>query len=209
MPRKPTIGRRAAGGQHVAGLRARGMKAYGTVEHIEYAIDFEREDRESGTQSTLRYNRTYKAIMKRFRCSESAAKRAIAAARAWRMDLMADRLPTITADLIDQLHEVADRAMFRGKPGDYGAAVAALREIGKIAGVYAPIKVEVEHTGHIEVALEIDATLSVLNEEDHAALRKIAEKIETARIAGLLPALVEDDEEIEDAVVIESGPGEN
>jgi hypothetical protein len=125
------------------------------------------------------------------------------------MDLMADRLPTITADLIDQLHEVADRAMFRGKPGDYGAAVAALREIGKIAGVYAPIKVEVEHTGHIEVALEIDATLSVLNEEDHAALRKIAEKIETARIAGLLPALVEDDEEIEDAVVIEPGPGEN
>lgn len=194
--------------KYIAGLKARGLKAYGQPEQIAFAIDFELADAESGRPYAGRYTRTAKAICDRFGCHRSTAFHAMAAARAYRMDQLADRMPSIAADLIDQWQEIADKATRRGAPGDYGAAVASLREIGKVAGVYAPIKVEVEHTERVEVALEIDVTLSVLDENDHAALRKIAEKIEAARAAGRLPEREED--EIEDAVIVPPvTPGDN
>jgi hypothetical protein len=113
-------------------------------------------------------------------------------------------------DMVDEraaeakrMERVAEKAEREGK---WLAAVAASRERSRLLGLHAPKKIEIEHSGSVEIALEIDATLAILDDEDHAALRRITEKLEGARVAGLLPAVSGPDgnDDALDAEIVES-----
>jgi hypothetical protein len=205
---------RAAGGGELAHApRARGLRYYGNPEHIRYALDLDVQERKASMSQAGRYSRTVEALMSRFGCSASHAKRAIAAMRAYRMDALADKLPGIAADLVEQWQEIADKAQ---AAGEYTPAVAALREIGKVAGVYAPKEVKVTHVAAEGLSFQLDAILGILSEErGRPALRIVLEEIEAAKADGrlALPAPedetgeTEETEEIEDAEVVGDGDG--
>lgn len=206
MPRKPhptvkdrqgrTVPNRAAGGGGlVHAPRARGLRHYGNPEHIRFAVDFDQRDRTRRKPQAGRYGRTVEAIVKQFRCSESHAKRAIAAMRAYRMDVLADQLPGMVADLVEQWQEIADDAR---AAGEFTPAVAALREIGKVAGVYAPMKVEHEHDAAPTLQLQLAALIDVLSPAGQAALELVLTEFEAAKAAGRLMLPAADDATVDD-----------
>jgi hypothetical protein len=200
----------AGGGGLARAPRARGLRYYGNPEHIQFAVDFDRRDRARRRPQAGRYGRTVEAIVKQFRCSESHAKRAIAAIRAYRMDVLADQLPGMVADLVEQWQEIADDAR---EAGEFTPAVAALREIGKVAGVYAPVKVEHEHDAGPTLQMQLAALIDVLSPAGQAALELVLTEFEAAKAAGrlLLPAPEElasaDDDDDENGERIEP-PGD-
>jgi hypothetical protein len=141
------------------------------------------------------------AIKARFEVDRATAARDILAAKRLLAAELGDRVMEQAQEAL-RMERVAEKAEAEG---EYHAAVAASREKSRLLGLHAPKQLEVTHTDRLEIALEIDATLSVLDEADHEALRRIAEKIEAARAAGRLPS----GEDVQDAEIVEPGPGEN
>lgn len=166
------------------------------------AVDLEVQDAAEGNTLAGRYSRVRTQLMKLYGCSHPTAERAIAEGKViflerWRADL-----PEKRDRLALQLQAIAD-AHQAEQPQ---AAIAALREIGRLHGLYAPIKVGVTHGA--EPALQLDAILGVLDSAGHAALQVVLAQIEAAKTQGRLalppgPDGARDD--IEDAELVDPG----
>lgn len=145
------------------------------------AVDYELQDAVEGNPLRKRYSRVRDLLMKRHGCSRTSAERAIAEGKVLRMERWIDKeLPNKRAELSLQLQRIADAH----EDEEPSAAVAALREIGRLNGLYAPSQLKVTHGA--ELPLQLDAILAILDEKGHAALAVIQEQIERAKAEGRL-----------------------
>lgn len=163
---------------------------------------------------------TARRIVKRFGIHIATARADVRAAK----QLIALELDAIEVRAAEALRNerIADQAERMAKKaaraGEFSAAaalqksaIAASMQIARLTGAYAPTKVEIQHSGSVEVDIKIDAALSVLDEADLAALRIINAKVLAAMEDGRIAAPADDeDEDVEDAEIVdEPGPGEN
>jgi hypothetical protein len=182
---------------------AGGALLVGNAQHRDYAIAALLDDIERGERAVGRYVRVRDAIAKHFNCSRGSAEDAIRDARVALAERFAAELPSRVAEICSQLQRIADEQE-RDQPQ---ASVAALREQAKILGLYAPKRLEVTHGASPELALQLDAIIEVLNDEELAAMRVVLAGIERAKREGrlALPAA----EAVEDAEIVEPESGEN
>jgi hypothetical protein len=207
MPPKPKPTRVRRDGTIVpneAATAAHGALMDRSAARRDYAIEAELQDIEDGGTTAGRYVRVRKAIEGRFSCSKSEAERAIARAKIHLAERFDAELPGRRAEVCRQLQRIADKQ----EEAHPVAAVAAIREQAKILGFYAPKKFEVTHGTTPELALQLDAIIAVLNDEELAALRVVMAGIERAKAEGqlVLPAGDGVDDEIEDAELVEPEP---
>lgn len=138
-------------------------------------------------------------LIKQFGVNAQTARNDIADARELLIsDSIAER-PAIRALATAQLKQIAMEAR---AAGDYGPAVSAWREIGRLHGAYEPDKITVVPSE----ALELGAIIGVLSPAGKAALDVLLEDIERARSAGQLPAAGGTSGAI-DAEIVEPSPG--
>lgn len=142
-------------------------------------------------------------IMNRYNIGEQSANKEIRAAReviAKSLNAVEVRIDEVTRlrRIADRTEKAADRALTGedclGGAALHKTAIAASKEIARLCGANAPEKVEITHTGSVEVSLQIDAVLNVLDDRDNADLARITEKILRAKQAGLLPIAAESTE---------------
>jgi hypothetical protein len=193
MPRKPRPTKRGNKGKEIPNPKyagpyadvpsAYGIRHNGNPEHVAFAIDFQAKDRAAKNPYGGLYTRTVEALVKEFHCSVSTAFKALAALRVIRVAVMVDKIPGYAADLIEQWQEIADEAQ---QAKDFGPAVAALREVAKVTGVYAPKKIEVEHTAGPTVQTQLRSILDVLSPQGRAGLELALAELEQARLSGRL-----------------------
>jgi hypothetical protein len=186
-----------------------GLRHYGNPVHIRFAMKFQDQDRKKKNPQADLYGRTVSAIVAKFNCSESLAKKSIMGWYAYRMACFANEVPTIAGKLVEDLERIAAKAE---AAKDFSASVSALKEVAKIAGIYAPLKVEVEHHAGPSAESQLRAMLAVMDERDKADMERILGNLERAKTEGRLqlpsgdddepPPMAEPDE-IEDAEVIE------
>lgn len=215
MPPKPNSVERPVNGIVKAGNpfseapKVYGLRHYGNPDHIRFAIKFQAKQRKAKEPIADLYGRTASAIAKQFGCSESLAKKSIQGWYAYRMACFANEVPTIAGKLVEDLERVAAKAE---AAKDFSASVSALKEVAKIAGIYAPLKVEVEHHAGPSAESQLRAMLAVMDERDKADMERILGNLEKAKTEGRLqlPSGYEDEpptraepDEIEDAEVIE------
>lgn len=160
-------------------VAGRGIRQYGNPELIEHALRFWLEDVEEGTPFRGRYNRVRERIVTSLGASHDAAEDAIRGARSYTADKFAEELPVRVAEISDQLQRIADNA----EAVEPAAAVAALRELGKLNGLYAPKKIEVSPEA---APLDLAVLVAVLDAEGRAALDVVIGQYEAARAAGKL-----------------------
>jgi hypothetical protein len=168
---------------------------------------------------TMTYADARAAIVKRWGVSETTAERDIRAAKqliASQLDAMEVRAAEVRRNerIADKAEKYAEEAA-----GDEDwlavatlqkAAIAASREVSRLAGAHTPKKIEVEHSGTVGVAYQIDAILEILDEAGRAAFRLVQEQIEAAKADGrlALPAPPEEsddhdeDDEVQDADIV-------
>lgn len=167
------------------------------------AVDLEIADSAEGNPLAGRYTRVRTALMKVHGCSKPSAERAIAEGKViflerWRADL-----PEKRDRLALQLQAIAD-AHQAERPH---AAIAALREIGRLHGLYAPIKIA--DARGTEAALQLDAILGILDDDGRAALEVLQAQIDRAKSEGRLalppPAGGATEPAIEDAEIVDPG----
>lgn len=176
-----------------------------------FAIDALHADIEAKRPTENRFVRVRDEIMAHFQCSRASAERTIREAKLYLAEQFERELPTKRAEMCAQLQRIAD-AQEEEHPV---ASVAALRELSKILGFYAPKKLEVMHGASPELALQLDAILAVLNGPELAALDIVLAGIERAKREGLIlqsgSGEGEPDDDIEDAVIVGSDgeSGEN
>lgn len=189
------------------------MKWYGNVDHIAFVIKFQERDRKARHPQPNRYGRTVAAVVREFGCAEGSAKAAIAGLAAYRMDVLATTQPAETAALLEDFRRLAEKAE---QSGDLKEARQNRREIGKICGSYAPIKVEVSPGLALpatNIQHQLQAMYAVLDERDRADLERILGNVERAKLEGRLqlpsgdddepaPPDDEDDEPVADAVIV-------
>jgi hypothetical protein len=140
-------------------------------------------------------------LMSKFDCSRSTAQRAMTDAKLVRAAEAEAARPLLRFRVTEQLHRIADRE----EEAQPLAAVAALREIARIGGLYEPVKVSVVPSEQ----LELETIVKVLPPAAKAALDVVLEGIEWARAQGLLPAAggTGEPEQIVDAEIVEPDPG--
>lgn len=177
-----------------------------SFERRDFALQFMLEDAQAGNSADGRYTRTLVAIMERFQCSRSEGVRAIRRGRVHMAKRFHKELPLQRAETCMQLQRIADKH----EDSDPKAAVSALRTKAQIIGLFEPIKVEVEHGGHVDVGIQIDAALEVLDERGRAALDLVMAQLAAAESAGKLALPAGEDEHepedsIMDAEIIEPG----
>ena len=143
-----------------------------------YLLDVE----DTGTTQAGRYTRVLNALVSRYHCSARTARRAMQDAEILRAEEAAERLPYLAARVTEQLQRIADREEDR----DGLVAVAALREICKIGGLYAPKKVEITDPAPVDFEFQIDAILGVLDENGQAAMRVVLAQMYAAEADGRL-----------------------
>lgn len=160
-------------------------------------------------------SKTAKRIAKRFEVHEDTAWRDIAEARKLLAATAEKERPQIRAMETLRLQRIAEEAMRLAKKAEEGgemvaatashkSAIAASREIGRLNGAYAPDKVEVTHGASPELAMQLDAILTVLDEAGKAAFRVVQEQIERAKSEGRL-ALPAPAEDVQDAEIVDPG----
>lgn len=174
-----------------------GALQIGNADITAFASERYYADADAGKPALGRYTRVIDEIMKKFGCSMSTAKRNYRDAELIRAHDAEQRRPTLQARALEQLHRIADREEERQPL----AAVAALREIARIAGLHAPKELKVTHSGSVEVDHNLDAIIDVLDEIGRAAMRTVLAQIEAAKACGRL-ALPSGDEPM-DAVIVE------
>lgn len=169
------------------------------------AVDLEIADVSKGSPLKGRYSRIRTALMKKFGCSSAHAERAIALGKAIRMEQWLADLPSKRAELSIWLERIATAH----EDDEPSAAIAAIREIARLNGLYAPKQFKVTHG--VDLPLQLDAILEVLDERGHAALAVVMEQIEAAKAAGRLalpaPAAAapapDGDDEVSDAELVD------
>jgi hypothetical protein len=165
----------------------------------QWLIDIEAKNPTEG-----RYSRIRSAAMAHFGCSRSTAERSLRDAELQRAAEAEGRRPQLRARAEEQLQRIADREEER----DPRAAVAALREISRIGGLYAPQRLEVTmpNAGPL---FDIRAVMGALSARGRAALDIVLEDLAEAQAAGrLLPAGADEDatppdDGIEDAELVD------
>lgn len=168
------------------------------------AVDLELADVAAGQPLRMRYSRVRAALVKKYKCSRSVAERAIADGKVIRLQQWHADLPNKRAGLSMQLQRIAD-ANEEKRPGD---SIAAIAQIGRFNGLYAPQKIAVVRSEQ----LELEQIVKVLPPWAKEALDKVLEGIEWARSQGLLPAeggtSGPEPEQIDDAEIVEPDRGE-
>jgi hypothetical protein len=163
------------------------------------------------------YSTARAEIMKRFKVSKATAERDIRAAKqliAGELDALEVRAAEVMrlSRIADRAEEIADKLATRAADAaDYAAvaslhkaAISASREVSRLTGAIAPKKIDVTHKDAVDLPLQLDDILSELDEEGHAALAVVLDKIEAAKSAGrLLPRAPADEDVIEDAELVE------
>lgn len=161
------------------------------------AVDLELADVAAGQPLRMRYSRVRAALVKKYKCSCSVAERAIADGKVIRLQQWHADLPNKRADLAIRLERIAEAH----EDGEPTAAVAAIREIARLYGLYAAKQLKVTHG--VELPLQLDAILGVLSPRGHAALAIVMEEIEAAKTAGRLAlAAPAADEDVTDAEIV-------
>jgi hypothetical protein len=211
MPEKPKPTRVTRTGRVVPNERmtaARGALMERNVARRNFAIHADLEDAAAGRPTKGRWRRVREEIIKKFGCSKSSAERDIRDAEIYMAERFEREIPAERAKTCRQLQRVADD----NEQSQPLATVSALALKCRVLGLYAPQKLEVTHGASPELALQLDAIIAVLNDEELAALRVVMAGIEREKAAGRL-ALPSGDtepeeiEEIEDAEIVEDAPG--
>lgn len=184
-----------------------GLTHYGNPEHIRFAMKFQEKDRKLKNPQANRHARTVAAVMKQFGVSDSAARQAIAGLIAYRMACFTAELPGATAELVDDFRRIAQKAELEK---DYGNAISARREIGKIVGIYAPLLVEVKAHSKPQTSLQdqLRAVIDVLSPQARAGLELALGELETARLEGRLKLTSGEDEETAEGAVVDAEASE-
>lgn len=170
-----------------------------------WAIDALHADIEARLPTENRFVRVREQIMAHWQCSKASAERTIREAKQYLAEQFDRDLPVKRYEMMEQLQRIADEQ----ESAEPQAAVAALREKAKIMGAYAPKKIEHTHGASPELALQLDAILAVLLPHEHAALDVVLAGIERAKREGQLQLASGDGDEVQDAEIVESEPGEN
>jgi hypothetical protein len=114
-------------------------------------------------------------LIETFKISRATATRRIAEAQRLIAEEAERVRPYLKARETARLDRIADKAEDKG---EYQAAVAASREIGKLHGLHAAKKI---HVTTVSVAIEISAVLEVLDARGLAALDVVLEQVEAPR----------------------------
>lgn len=181
----------AAGATIIAGKpTVKPLYYYGNVEHIRYVLKFTTRDRRGRNPQPNRYSRTVDAVVKTFGCSESSAKAAIAGLAAYRSDVFAVEAPAELVELVEDFRRIAAKAE---AASDWTAAIAARREVGKLLGCYAPVKVDVTHSQAAPVQTTLRQVMEALPPEKARQLEGVLEEWERAKADGRLVLEAGDD----------------
>ncbi len=164
---------------------------------------------------TRSFAATRDAICAKFGVQRTAATRDIAAARkliAAEMDVTTIRVTEVLRNerLADHSEALAHKAAHEG---DYAGAstlrrtaILASREITRLTGAAAPVRIQISNGLPPELPLQIDQALAELDDRDRADLDRITAKLEAARAAGrMLPEPAEDEsdgDDVEDAEIV-------
>lgn len=177
-----------------------GALQLGNSDNVKVANDIYLADIEAGHTAQGRYTRVYKAVMARVGCSEASAKRAVMDAKLMRAADYEARRPQMEAAVSEQLQRIADREEER----DPMAAIAALNTISRLAGLFAPQRLEVADT-RTEPLIELRGLLDMLPERGRQALDVVLECMAELEKAGrLLPVTTGPaSEDIPDAEIVE------
>jgi hypothetical protein len=131
------------------------------------------------------YGEVRTAIVERYSVHKTTAEKDIIEARRRNEELTNRAVPDLIARNSIRLDALVDIAE---EKGDVVGATGALREFHRIHGMHAPKKVQV--TGHVAIALDIQAVVAVLDDVGLAALETVLAQIEAAKARGdlALPA---------------------
>lgn len=180
-------GKQVANTRHVVGkpVIVHRMKYYGDPERLRWAMDFQERKRKLKVPDVDIYGLTVREMCKRFGIAESTAAKEMGGLRAYRQAKFLAELETNTGRLYDDLQRIAQKAE---ADKQYQAAVAAHREIAKITGAYAPLRVDADITVHQgpSVQDQLRAVLGVLSKEGRAGLELALAEIERAKAEGRL-----------------------
>ncbi len=177
-------------------LAGEGLRHYGNPELIQLAISEWAKDIESGLAHRGRYCRVRDAITMTARCSHDAAEDAIRDGRAYNADFFARELKFRVVEMCDQLQRIADANEIENPT----AAVTALKTVAQLAGLDAPIKVDVQHTGGPSPQDQLRSMLECLDDRDRSDLERILGNLEIARAAGKLALALPDGRAVEEGL---------
>ncbi len=175
-------------------LASAALSKYGNADLIQAALEAWMDDIDSGAPTRSRYTRVRDRLVREQRCSHDAAEDAIRGGRRYNADTFASELTVRVAEISDQLQRIADD----NQQNEPATAVAALRELGKLNGLYAAKQVRVEHAEAPTVQTQLRAVLDVLSPQARAGLELALGEIEAAKANGRL-ALAEAVADAEDA----------
>jgi len=161
--------------------QAFGMREFGNPERMQFAIDCYVKDCRGGGSEIMRSARVRHAVRERFHCSISCAERTWISVRNFLAAQFMRELPAIKVGLIERFTRIAASAE---EEHDYGGAVAALREYGRLVGAYAPQQVEI--SAGVTAAPQLRELVAVLDDRDRADLERILANVEAAKVAGRL-----------------------
>lgn len=175
------------------------LKFYGDADRLRFAMEFQEKERKVKQPKPDVYGRTIKAMCDKFGIAESTAHKDMGGLRAYRQAKFHADLPTIAGRLYEDLQRLSAKAE-AGK--EWTAAVMAQREIAKLTGAYAPVKldVDVQHTVHEgpTVQQQLRAMLVVLSPEARAGLELALSEMERAKSEGRFQLTAGDDDECDE-----------
>lgn len=176
-----------------------GALQLGNADIVAWVSECYLQDIVDGRTTRCRFTRVMAATIARFNCSRSTAMRAYRDAELLRFADAESRRPQLRDRVEEQLQRIADREEER----EPMASIAALREVARIGGLYAPQTITIVPNEQ----LDLEKIVSVLGPSGKAALDVLLEDIERARSQGLLPAAGGTAEQIVDAEIVEPDPG--
>lgn len=178
-----------------------GLSKYGNPDVLRFIADYQDKDAKAGNRLALRYTRTLEATLTKFKCSESYAAAQIRALRAYRMDCLADELPGMTVEAVDELRRIAAKAE---KAGFYFAAIRAIVERMRLIGAYRGEQGQPEPVGPT-LKDQLGAVMGVLPPPMRRHLEEILLTVEQAATDGRLKL---EERQMETADVIDASATE-
>lgn len=184
------------------------LKFYGDADRLRFAMEFQEKQRRLKVPKVDVYGLTVAAMCKKFGIAESTAHKDMGGLRAYRQAKFHAELPTIASRTYENLQRLSQKAE---ADKQYLAAISAEREIAKLTGIYAPIKLEVQHSVGESLQVQLAKMSEVLSKEQRAQLEGILATWEIAEREGRLqlasgdedePAPGEIGEDVEDGEVV-------
>ena len=157
---------------------------HGNPEMISAATALWLADLEAGEPHAGRYSRVRDALTREAQCSHDAAEDAIRGMRSYNAERYMAEMPFKVAEISQQLQRIADASELE----EPAAAVSALREIGKLNGLYAARKIEIVPPGDSapDVQAQLRAMVDVLSPAGRIALDVVLSELDAAKSAGRL-----------------------